>query len=233
MSIARALAVSTGFAGLVAAQEWRTLPATAHPPAGFVAMAFDPVRQRTVCCVCEDVSVIPWTSVARTTTWEWDGARWSQRLHTAALSSLPEPIAMAWDGARQKVVLANRDRELWSFDGIGWQLEVPSLGSFDEPSLAFDAARGVLVCVDWGYLYEEQNGAWVYRAPVSPMSNGIRIAAAMPTNTAGFASASWTIPANPALRGIVVHEQALTLDPNGALFGFASLTGALQLRVGD
>jgi hypothetical protein len=64
------------------------------------------------------------------------------------------------------------------------------------------------------------------------VANPILLAVA-PTNAAGFASATWAIPANPAVRGIVVLEQALTLDPNGALLGFASLTGALQLRVGD
>jgi hypothetical protein len=64
------------------------------------------------------------------------------------------------------------------------------------------------------------------------VANPIVLAAA-PTNTVGFASASWPIPASPAVRGIVVHTQALTLDPNGALFGIASLTAALRLRIGD
>jgi hypothetical protein len=53
------------------------------------------------------------------------------------------------------------------------------------------------------------------------------------TSAGGFASWSWPVPTSPAMLGQFVHEQALVLAANGALFGFADLSGGLQLRLGD
>ena len=59
------------------------------------------------------------------------------------------------------------------------------------------------------------------------------VLAAVATNGAGFATATFAIPPSPALRGIDLFEQALVLAPTGALSGFANLTNGLQLRIGD
>ena len=41
------------------------------------------------------------------------------------------------------------------------------------------------------------------------------------------------VPAAVALRGFVLHQQALVLNGGGAWLGFADLTGALRLQLGD
>lgn len=53
------------------------------------------------------------------------------------------------------------------------------------------------------------------------------------TSAGGFASFEWSVPTSPTLLGQYVYEQALVLAANGALFGFADLSGGLQLRLGD
>jgi len=53
------------------------------------------------------------------------------------------------------------------------------------------------------------------------------------TNAAGFAAFDFGVPAVVALRGFTLHQQALVLNSSGALLGFADLTGALRLQLGD
>lgn len=53
------------------------------------------------------------------------------------------------------------------------------------------------------------------------------------TGGSGFGTFALSLPPTPALRGVSIYVQGLQLAANGALFGFADLTGALELRLGD
>jgi hypothetical protein len=57
---------------------------------------------------------------------------------------------------------------------------------------------------------------------------------ALPTtaSSGGFASVGLPVPADPALRGAILHAQAFTLDPLGAFSGIA-LSSAIRLGLGD
>jgi hypothetical protein len=54
-----------------------------------------------------------------------------------------------------------------------------------------------------------------------------------PTGASGFASFGFVVPAAVPLRGFVLHQQALVLHGGGAWLGFADLTGAVRLQLGD
>ena len=89
LSVALASAM---LAGRAATQVWQPLPATAHPPiAGALAMAHDPLRQRTICCADEVMFSGPGWAQGRTSTWEWDGTRWLP----APTATTPTPTAAA------------------------------------------------------------------------------------------------------------------------------------------
>lgn len=64
------------------------------------------------------------------------------------------------------------------------------------------------------------------------LPNAIALGGA-PTSGGGVATFELFVPPNAALHGITVFEQALVLDPAGALFGFANLSNAVQFNVGD
>ena len=154
-------------AGAVAQQwQWQQLPATVHPPAsGRVAMAYDPIRDRTVCVADEIVTATPWFTDRRETTWEWDGTRWLARTDVTTPESGSRRTALAFDANRRGVVASTGAGEAWLFDGRDWvQLPLGGGGS----SLTFDTARGVLVSLYQFTLYEEQNGQWVPRASLQP-----------------------------------------------------------------
>ncbi|MGE3172022.1 MAG: hypothetical protein AB7O97_05300 [Planctomycetota bacterium] len=97
-------------------------PLNAPPARASAAMAYDALRQRAV--VFGGFQPSGSGSPYHGDTWEWDGATWSQR--PIAGPSSRTYHAMAWDAARQKVMLFGgldgtgfRD-DLWALDGAGW-----------------------------------------------------------------------------------------------------------------
>jgi hypothetical protein len=54
-----------------------------------------------------------------------------------------------------------------------------------------------------------------------------------PTTPTGFATFAWSVPTEAAVRGVVVYEQVLTLDPSGAFAGVASLSEAVFRILSD
>ena len=133
------------------------------------AMAYDPVRSRTICVADRENGY----NGNLLTVHEWTGARWVR------LSSKTEPPptgfrpAMAFDPNRSRIVLVSSRGEVWTFDGAMWEKEPVglSLGSqvLGEPSLVFDEVRQRLVLYGsvgghpFGQprIYEEVTGSWV------------------------------------------------------------------------
>ncbi len=123
---------------------WRQRAPTNLPPGrrGH-AMAFDPVRGRTVLHGGSDGT----TTLADT--WEWDGTDWRQ----VAAGGPPAASwhGLTWDPSRSQVVTLVRD-ELWGFDGAAWariQTSAP-LPAANGRTLIHHRGRGALVVVGGG-----------------------------------------------------------------------------------
>ena len=158
-------------AGAAAQQwQWQRLPATVHPPAsGRVALAYDPIRDRTVCVADEIVTATPWFTDRRETTWEWDGTRWLARTDVTTPESGSRRTALAYDANRRGVVAVAELGHTWLFDGGAWQqIALAAPPAAGHTSLAFDTVRGVLVLLCGSTLFEEQNGQWVQRGLLQP-----------------------------------------------------------------
>ncbi len=123
-------------------------PAASPGPREQHAMAYDPVRGRTVAFGGVDGAPLSGT-------WEWDGRQWLEV--TPAGASPPPRIghAMAYDPVRKHIVLfGGADAttfsslsDTWTWDGAAWQDVTPgaSPSARRGHELAFDRARGRLV----------------------------------------------------------------------------------------
>ena len=93
------------------------------------ALAYDSQRLRTVMFGGSDALSIPRPD----TTWEWDGSGWLQRTPMMGGPSPRDGHALAYDAARQRVVMFGGDpggnnvlAETWEWDGIAWTLAAPA-----------------------------------------------------------------------------------------------------------
>lgn len=74
-----------------------------------------------------------------------------------------------------------------------------------------------------------------WRTATIPLGNGCQalvpgpVFATTVTDAFGNALIPFPLPASPALHGLVLHGQGVTLDPAGALFGAASMTAGLRM----
>ena len=123
---------------------WKRVPATGPGPRVHHAMAYDPVRGRTVLVG----GYGPDGPDGRT--WEWDGKTWENRgVSDVARRSSPR---IAFDGSRNKVVLfggqtdASWPTDTYEWDGTRWTL-VAEQGPPGRSvhALAYDEARKVVV----------------------------------------------------------------------------------------
>lgn len=115
-----------------------TRPALAISPSPrSAAMAYDASRRRTVLFGGPDDD-----------TWEWDGATWT-RFAPAVRPPVTGATAMAYDEARQRIVLCATPRtggfaQTWEWDGSAWQrgrADPPTIA----PSMTYDPVRRVVV----------------------------------------------------------------------------------------
>jgi hypothetical protein len=103
-------------------QDMGPLPRRGH------AMAYDPVRKRTVLFGGEGLGPAPTGLPHLADTWEWDGNYWSQ---VSDIGPVPRGgYAMDWDAASQRILLfggsAHPDdptswrHDTWEWDGENW-----------------------------------------------------------------------------------------------------------------
>ena len=114
------------FSGLVETWElesgtWQKKSPTQKPVAMFdgALFAYDAGLRKCV-VVAEDVNM---TKIG-SETWLWDGVNWSQ-----STGSQPDKAlmgGMAYDEARQQMVLLSTEMKTWVFDGSGWTLKSPA-----------------------------------------------------------------------------------------------------------
>ncbi|MGE3172189.1 MAG: kelch repeat-containing protein [Planctomycetota bacterium] len=132
------------------------LAATGGPsPRTHCAMAYDPVRQRTVLFGGYDPGFgIP---VPVTDTWEWDGTVWLQRSPTTVP---PVHGPMTFVPALGALVM-NASGALWTFDGVDWAPWITAPGPGE---IVWDQGRDRLVLMTQFDVHEYDGTAWLLRS---------------------------------------------------------------------
>ncbi|MEZ4368814.1 MAG: hypothetical protein R2939_21425 [Kofleriaceae bacterium] len=130
---------------------WSSLAPTAGYDRILHAMAYDPIRDRVVVFGGQRNHV----STKLDTTLEWDGFGWHLRTDLAVAPAPRDGAAMAYDPAREVIVLhggalgngATPD-ETWEYDGVAWTQAVGTgPGGRHGATLTYDAGRRTLVLV--------------------------------------------------------------------------------------
>jgi Galactose oxidase, central domain len=125
---------------------WSQLAAHRVPVRG--ALAYDSVRQRTICYGGYTSAVTP-----QSATWEWDGTAWTER-QPAVSPPARVRSAIAFDGLRGRLVMFGGatgfgalPNDTWEWDGVNWSLRTPAASppGRDNHAMVFDAARGRVV----------------------------------------------------------------------------------------
>jgi hypothetical protein len=146
-------------------------PATSPPARQFHAMAYDPLRQRTVLFGGSTGPFGPWVN----DTWEYDGTTWVQR---TPQHSPPErdAHALAYDTARARVVLYGGGTlnhpldDTWEFDGTDWVQRTPAhTPAANNLGMAYDAVRRrtVLVAASTQDVWEWDGTDWSSHTPAT------------------------------------------------------------------
>ena len=132
------------------------------------AMAFDPVRGRTVMwgASYNDVGTV----------WEWDGTHWTPVTPASGVSpGFHTGHAMTFDFVQHKVVMVGTDGDHWTWDGANWlwRSNLPNPCCYDAAGIGVvgDPTRGRLVATG-GRLgpntYEWDGIRWNLRSVQSP-----------------------------------------------------------------
>lgn len=143
---------------------WSQRQVLGPPPRFSHAMAYDAARGVTVLFGGSGPLPASGPRPLYNDTWEWDGARWTQR-YTAG----PSPRyghAMVYDSLRHVTVLFGgtssnaANSETWEWDGASWSLQStagPSARYLH--AMAFDSTRGVTVLYG-GRIFEQDTWEW-------------------------------------------------------------------------
>lgn len=127
---------------------WTTrAPATNPPASGGFAIAYDPLRDRTV-MFGGDASGLGGTNNLGTT-WLWDGVSWSNAMPAQSPSPRFE-AAMTFDATTGRIVLfggrsnGTAQGDTWTWDGVTWRRESPAMspGARYGHAMAHDVAIG-------------------------------------------------------------------------------------------
>ena len=163
---------------LLTAQSWRRLQVDASPPPASVAMAYDSDRSRAV-LVSTELPLLTSLGVVEAQTWERRADRWVLRDDVATPSDLTPRLAMCYDRGQQRLVACATSGQTWAFDGSVWEplpTMVPTTVVSNDPSLAYDEARDVVVMTDGGLFYELVNDSWVEPGNQTPLTlNNLRL----------------------------------------------------------
>lgn len=179
-------------------KRWRQTVTTSPPQRSGAAMAYDPVRRRTVLFGGR----LAQSSQFVNETWEFDGSTWTQRTLAGTLPPPRTMASMAFDPLRGVLVMVGgadgRDvnagtqfspgffSDVWEYNGSTW-VQVGGLpGNRADGSLVFDSARGKLVLAGgltraWGgflterpaqQLFERTGTTWATNATSVPLNQG-------------------------------------------------------------
>lgn len=106
--------------------------------------------------------------------WEWNGTRWTNRPTNAGPHATTSHAAVAFDSARNVIVLFDTLRRTWEHDGHSWTMRSstgPAARSYS--SMVFDEYRGVCVLFGGGFprlgdTWEWDGTVWLQRASTGP-----------------------------------------------------------------
>jgi hypothetical protein len=172
---ARTAAAALGCVSFVTAQgyAWGQAATAGPSPREVHAMAFDPLRNRTVLFGGNSGSMLG-------DTWEWDGASWVPQL----LANSPGPRqahAMVFDPQRGRVVVFGGNNggpnftDTWAWDGTAWAQVHTGGPPRREHAMVYDTARSRIVVFGggggggpFGDTWEWDGAAWTQRATTGP-----------------------------------------------------------------
>lgn len=217
--------------------QWQRVITAQSPPALLGAcMVHDPVRGRMLLVGLNFIS----QPLRDLQAWEYDGSNWT--LHSISSATLAEATQLTWDPVRQRAVLFDGTsvRELTATPaaadllGTGCGAPPPALAARARPrtgenlfGLELSSRPNLPVVFVLGFGLGS-----------TPIGNGctllVQQMVATPFVLAGGNGMSVLpvlLPPNHALRGLVVHTQALALDP--AAPGGLALSAGLRINVGD
>ena len=127
------------------------LPTNSPSPREGATMAYDALHQQVILYggvfVQSDASTVPLGE-----TWVWDGVNWTRKSPANSPALGLGAGTMAYDGARQQVVMLQFSDSgmsfTWVWDGTNWTQKTPTTivpGNLYGSSMAFDAARQQIV----------------------------------------------------------------------------------------
>ncbi len=142
--------------------QWRQRAVTGLAPLAHAAIAYDPVRRRTV---LRDPNV---------GTWEWDGTGWAQLGTLGPHPGSRSGNAAVWFPPRQSVVLLRAD-EAWHWDGVQWQQPDPTARPLGLSYGFYDADRQQVVAPVLRETWLWDGARWRRQgpSPVAPLNPGI------------------------------------------------------------
>ncbi|HOW51117.1 MAG TPA: Ig-like domain repeat protein [bacterium] len=150
-------------------------------------MAYDPVHGKTVLFGGKWMSALssdPFPAclpaeIDLNDTWEWDGVNWTQRAGATctggdcylcesdscpANSGSCRSAAMAYDGAREKILLVSADT-LWGWNGDSWAILNSTPFATYRPTIAYDSLSGQVVLYDSTKTAAWDGAAWATMSP--------------------------------------------------------------------
>jgi hypothetical protein len=196
---------------------WLPALVATHPSArGNHAMAYDPLRGRTVLFG-------GFANGPLDDTWQWDGSSWVLR-QPATRPSPRYDVGMAFDSARGRAVLAGGTiGETWEWDGTTWSLlPIPNPPPVISSSMAYDALRAQMILVaDRTWRLASQAAAVTGIGSACPGTNGLPVLACGPPalGSGGFAlELHSAVASSPCLFGLALAGQNLPLGGGCTLY---------------
>ncbi len=147
--------------------DWTQVASTWPQPRLGVAMAYDPLRAKTVLYGGESFS--PGSPLGDT--WEWDGVAWTLRTIPTSPGARAGAVAVYHAGLGQVVLYGGYNSpfpggppDVWGFDGFAWSIVAPPLQGHEEHAMAYDPVADALHVIGglgvWKDHHVLQSGTW-------------------------------------------------------------------------
>jgi hypothetical protein len=184
-------------------------------------------------------------------TWSWDDVQWTQVTATApgydptavgfydpeignTVYSAPVPLLPTRSGADYVFAFGSVAAVATFGAGCAGSTGTPLLSAVGVPR-AGNRQFGFWLCNARERAFTFVGFDW--QAATIPLGNGCQallpgpVFATAVCDAFGNARIPFPLPADPALHGLLLHGQGVTLDPNGALFGAAAMTAGLRITL--
>src|SRR5262245_61133880 len=139
--------------------DWTQHTPPVSPPARWGnGMTGDLARGRIVLWGGSDSNIVPFND-----TWTWNGSTWSQLATSTAPPAAGFSVQLAYDSARDLVVLAGNG-QTWLFDGTSWRSDPRPGGPSARwwTGVAYDIVRGRTILFGGGTIAVRLGDTWEY-----------------------------------------------------------------------